>query len=684
MLVKFIKIISIVFVLVVSSASFVGAAQPTAVFPHSTASVPLAQFPEGGATAVSSNHPALVPQTFNSTITVDTVADPTPESTRTTCTYSGSGGYAPGDSCSFRRAIVEASAVPAEQRPVLIAFDLPAADENSAVAGTWIIEIDAVNQLPAVTTVSRFSDPQSLVTIDGSTQPNGRSGAPSVFINSRWSLTFEREQNVLRNLGFFGGGTIQLQETQNVGGDNLVEDLWMGLTPDGQEIIFQDEDVPQLLAGGGIFALSDNNIIRNNLITGANARAIRVDAHDDNAILNNTIGTRADGTVPTYQGIGDRCQAAFIHNPDFWYGGWGIEVTGSSRRAIVNGNRIVGLQDIRNPNDTPPIALFVAGQDHQVSDNIIGRDSSGQKVGVCGLGIDLGSAGGNIEATNNIVTYSRFGYGVQREAGDTAILVSSSEGGVSVRGNLVEMEDGLGELKSPTKALHFAPIVPIALRRYEPAQITSLVTTANETIVEGTIGHGTADNPCIRCYVDFYLDDFDGYQEALAYWGFVQADASGNFTVRFDHPLPADHGLRTVSTTTLFNTLPGFPGGTSSKMSSLWVAPTAIELITPTQIRVNVDEEFIFKVYPEDLFGPVTYRVEAPGAVTPLVEETLSVDTILSDKLVTEFPIRLRWRSASTHTVKVTATTALGSISNSFEIVVGNGGYTVYLPYVRK
>lgn len=676
MFVKLIKSLGFVLVFMMSSVGFVGATQQN--------DFPAAQFPTFTPAGVPQSHPALNLASFNTTITVDTVEDPTPDSARTTCNYSGSGGYMAGDSCSFRRALVEASAVPLAQRPVLITFDLPADAENSEVAGTWIINIDEANQLPAVTTISRFSDPDSMVTIDGSTQPNGRSEGPSIFINSRWSLTFERQQNVLKNLGFFGGGTIQLQETQNVGGDNLVEGLWMGLTPDGQEIVFQNEDVPQLLAGGGVFALSDNNIIRNNIIAGANARAIRIDAHDDNMIIDNIVGTRADGTVPVYQGLGDRCQAAFIHNPDFWYGGWGIEVTGSSNNAVVSGNRIAGLQDIRNPNDTPPIALFVAGSEHQVFDNIIGTDSSGRKAGVCGLGIDLGSAGGDIEAFNNHVTYSRFGYGVQREGGDTAVLVSSSEGGVSVRGNLVETEDGLGELKSPTRALHFAPIVPIALRRYEPAQITSLTVNANETLVEGIIGHGTADNPCIQCFVDFYLDDFDGYQEALEYWGFVQADSDGNFAVRFDQPLPAGHGLRTVSTTTLFNTLPGFPGGTSTKMSSLWVAPTAVDLITPTQIRVNVDEEFIFKVYPEDLFGPVTYRVEAPGAVTPLVEETLSVDTILSDKLVTEFPVRLRWRNAGTRTVTVTATTALGSVSNSFEITIGNGGHQLFLPLIQK
>ncbi|MEM7116088.1 MAG: hypothetical protein AAF614_26845 [Chloroflexota bacterium] len=681
MIVKFARTLGFVFALLVITVAFVGAGQET--------TVSSAQFPTQTTARLDARldgHPTLAPQTFNRTITIDTVDDPTPESARITCTYSGSGGYTAGDSCSFRRALVEAGAVPADQRPVLIAFDLPTDAENTTVPGTWIINIDELNQLPAVTTISRFSDPDSLVTIDGSTQPNGRSDGPSVFINSRWSLTFERQQNVLRNLGFFGGGTIQLEETQSVGGSNLVEGLWMGLTPDGQQIVLQNEEVPRNLAGGGIFALSNNNLIRNNLITGANARAVRIDAHDDNTIVDNIVGTRADGSVPEYQGIGDRCQASTLHNPDFWYGGWGIEVTGSSRNAVVSGNLIAGLQDIRSGNDTPPIALFVAGQDHQVFDNIIGLDGNGRKAGVCGLGIDLGSAGGNIEAFNNVVVYSRFGYGAQREAGDTAILVSSSEGGVAVRGNLVEMEDGLDELQSPTKALHFAPVVPIALRRYEPAQITSIVVNENETLVTGTIGHGTSDNPCIRCQVDFYLDDFDGFQEMLAYWGFIEADDNGNFAVRFDQALPAGHGLRTVSTTTLFNTLPGFPGGTSTKLSSLWVAPDAIELTTPTNIRVNVDEEFIFQVYPEDLFGPVTYRIEAPGAVTPHVEETLSVDTITSDKRVTEFPIRLRWRNAGRSTITITAETALGSISNQFEIVIGDGGsaYQLYLPIIQK
>lgn len=442
------------------------------------------------------------PQTtedFTTVITVNTINDPTPASATTTCVYTAS-GLTPGDVCSLRRAIIDASKRPATDRPILIAFDLPADDANTDVPGTWTIQIDATNALPAVTTISRFDDPNSQVTIDGATQPNGRTDGPAVFVNSRSSLVLERGGNTVKEIGFFGGGTLQLQEVSGIGGSNHVEAIWMGLSLDGQSIVFQDEDRPEQLAGGSIVISSDNNVISNTVIAGTRSPAIKVDAADENTIANNRVGMRADGTVPAYNGSGDHCAPALIHNPATWYGGWGIHVSGSSRKNTVLGNRIAGLQDIRSIQDTPPQALFVGGQEHLVQNNMIGIDAQGTKVGVCGIGIDVGSAGQEVRVWANVVVYSRYGYGVQRIAGDTALLVSSSVGGVSVRGNLIEIDET--RENSPTKAVRFAPIVPIILQRFEPAQIISMTIDADQTTVLGT--NGNQASQCGNCTIDFY------------------------------------------------------------------------------------------------------------------------------------------------------------------------------------
>lgn len=182
------------------------------------------------------------------------------------------------------------------------------------------------------------------------------------------------------------------------------------------------------------------------------------------------------------------------------------------------------------------------------------------------------------------------------------------------------------------------------------------------------------------------IDDFDEFQETLAYWGSATADENGNFGVIFPQALPDGYGLRIVSTTAAFGTIPSHPAGTSSKLSLLYAPPTAVRMVAelPKELQADIEYEFVFQVDPGDLAGPIHYRIEAPGSVEPLIEEIVSVDTITSDKRVTEYRVRLRWRSNGNPTVKATVTTLLGTTTTTYATNVRGGQNQIYLPLVAR
>ncbi|MFZ4663269.1 MAG: hypothetical protein ACOYNY_40055, partial [Caldilineaceae bacterium] len=227
-------------------------------------------------------------------ITVNTSTDLDSGSVTKTCTYTAGTYVAAGDGCTLRRAILEAAARPQSDRPITVQFNLTANDPNKdkEVVGTWTLPIAAT--LPALKT-DTIINKNGQVTIDGDTQPGGRTTGPKIIIATNDnSLQVESTNNVIRNLAFKGGGVIFLKED-----GNTVERIWMGLSDDGQSIIFRTPANPLRMAGGGIHISSNNNTVQNNVIAGAFARAIDIDGGDNNLITRNLIGTRADGTVPT-------------------------------------------------------------------------------------------------------------------------------------------------------------------------------------------------------------------------------------------------------------------------------------------------------------------------------------------------------------------------------------------------
>ncbi|MEZ4622462.1 MAG: hypothetical protein R2867_44140 [Caldilineaceae bacterium] len=245
-------------------------------------------------------------------------------------------------------------------------------------------------------------------------------------------------------------------------GGNTVEEIWMGLTDDGQSIHFREPGNERRMAGGGIFISSDGNTVQDNIISGAFAKAIDINSGNrDNLIQRNQIGTRADGTVPAVAEP-TQCLRSFSYDPQNWYGGWGIAISGSNNTAIQN--RIAGLHILQSANDTPPIAIEIFGANHLIQNNVIGIDSAGAKRGVCGQGIKVAGSGTRI--LDNTIYGSRAGF---EDDDKTVILANESSplfGQITVRRNLTE--DG------PQNVFKFGPVVPTVLRTFQSAKITNI------------------------------------------------------------------------------------------------------------------------------------------------------------------------------------------------------------------
>jgi hypothetical protein len=616
-----------------------------------TAIIPLSQPHPTSATTDSSLNARISQAT--TTIIVDTSEDLDSGSIRTTCTYTQGAIFVPAtDGCTLRRALIEAGARPPEDRPIAITFNLANDDPNRdlEVSGTWTLPIEAT--LPALDTAS-ITDITGDVTIDGSTQPGGRSDGPPIIIDTGdFSLEIESTGNVISNLAFKNGGVIFLKED-----DNTVENIWMGLSDDGASIVFRTPSQPNRMAGGGIFITSDGNTVRNSVISGAFAKAVDIGSNtENNVIRNNLIGTRANGTVPAVPEAA-QCLRSLNLDPQNWYGGWGIALSGSNNQVIAN--RIAGLHRIQTENETPPIAIEIFGSDHEIRDNIIGLDSADSKVGVCGQGIKVSGSGTQI--VDNRIVGSRPGF---EDAEETAILASDTSptfGQISVRGNLVE--DGPGEIYA------FSAGIPQLLRQFQPARITSI----DGQTVSGSNGAGS---PCPGCSIDLYSDDGDDVAEALSYLGEATADASGNFSLTLSQPLPAGVGIRTSSTTRSAGVIGSYLAGTTTEFSKLYLPMGSVAITGPLTGTVGITATFGIEVTPLGATAPYTYTAD----VTDFGSQSLTSENRTISANYT-------WTSPGMKTISITVRNELGEVSSSREIKISGAaddGRTVYLPFVQR
>jgi hypothetical protein len=484
---------------------------------------------------------------------------------------------APNGICTLRRAVLEAGVRPDSDRPIDIVFDIPTSDPNyDPVLGLWEVQIDS----SFIWEINRrfISDDGGQVTIDGATQPTGRDDGPRIMINTNSenspifgrSLEVRTSNNVIRNLGFKGGGQIILYE-----GGNLIENNWMGLRNDGTRLSLASTASSQArrsMARGGIIMPnedSDNNIIRNNTIIGTFERAIRVTSGgDNNEISNNFIGTNASGIVPV-DGTID-CFRDPDYNGKLWYGGQGIQVTGTNNTII--GNVLAGLHVTQAINDTPPIAMEIAGINNLVTDNTIGLDAAGNEIGVCGQGMLIQGTEGLV--TENTLFFTRNGFD-QGDVGtefDAAIIMQSftGQGGgdpdrwMRVWNNLI---DGGDFVESNFHAYRFAgPGVPIEMRQFIPAKVTSI----EGTTVSGTNGDPLPlgpDTSCPNCTIYLYLDDRDDRIEAFELLGTATADANGDWTTTISRLLSGNEGIRTQSESNAPDVMHIYDAQTTTRLS---------------------------------------------------------------------------------------------------------------------
>jgi hypothetical protein len=590
-------------------------------------------------------------------LTINTSEDVN-NSLSTTCSSASDG------KCTLRRAIIEASKLAPDVRPVTISFNLPTSDPNyqREAPGTWTIVVDK-GALPPLKTQS-ITNKLGQVTIDGASQPGGRTSGPKIF----WDLgdtSFEVEstENVIRNLGFINIGSMALKED-----GNLVEDNWMGLTGDGMSIYFRTPgDEKRLALTEGVRISSDGNTVRRNTIVGAFTKAINIDGGDNNIITQNSIGTRADGTVPTVAAQSE-CVASFNYNPQNWYGGWGIGLSGTNN--TVTDNRLAGMQNMRATNDTAPMALEIFGRDHTIQNNIIGIDTddpTNSYTGVCGQGIKVSGQGSNI--LENVIARSRTGFeSNQGDLLDGAILYSDnrfSPGGVTVRGNLV--------FQGPGDIYVFGPEVVQDLRLFRPARITGI---AGTTVTGGNgIDPNGNESECPNCLIDFYLDGRDDNGDALAYAGSTVADADGNFTFTLANPLPDTAGIRTSSTTQSADIIGTLAISTTTKFSGLYTKIASLEIQGPITGTVDTNIPFTFRITPLSLAGPVTYTID----ITNFAQSVQTVD-------LTAPTLNIRWTSDGLKTIAVTTDNGLVSVTDTHTIQIGeiDTNKYIYLPLLTK
>ena len=601
-------------------------------------------------------------------ITVDSSADLADSSNfdNHTCSYtSGAFFYpSPDGKCTLRRAILEAGVRPDGDRPIDIRFNIPTSDPNyDASMQIWEVQIDEsyVWELDR-----RFiTDDGGQVTIDGDTQPGGRASGPKIIVNTNRdnlaifgrSLEVRTSNNTIRNLGFIGGGQIILYEAGNV-----VENNWMGLLADGSGLSLASTATTQAMrsmARGGIILpneKSDGNIVRNNRIIGASERAIRITSGgDNNQILNNSIGMNAAGIVPAPHDAGIDCTRDLDYNTNLWYGGRGIQVTGSNN-SVIN-NRLAGLHTPQSTNDTPPISMEVSGSGHTITGNIIGRDTAANNVGVCGQGMLLQGTGHLVES--NMIAHSRNGFEPTDDGTDfdTAILTQSFSVGsgkwITVRKNRVIDAD---EATHPDHVYRFAsPGVPIELRKFNPAKVTVI----NGTSVSGTQGdNAVVPGPviisaaCPNCQIYLYADDLDGRIEAFELLGEATANGSGNWSATLSRPLTANEGLRTQSMANGNGVIHNFGANTTSKLSDdlYTLAPAELAL---GQANYEVDEDG----------GSIKITVNRTGSASGQV----STEYATNDNTAT--------RGSDYGETSGTLKFENGDISKTFDIAINDDGY---------
>lgn len=505
--------------------------------------------------------PAVTPVT---TITVNSGKD-LDTSDGTTCAGQ------PTQPCTLRRAVIQARNLPAAQKPVLIAFDIPAtADEGyDSTLQIWKIQFAGISS----NANAALRQLNGNIIIDGSTQPGGRPSGPKIFLvgagTGQWDGIKLGENathtgNEIRHLGFQMFKT-HIYATSH---SNVIEHNWFGLHANGTEIVLRGGGANDGSGNTGISVGANltNNAIRHNVFTGIAGVAAAINGNDT-IFANNYIGTTANGTVP-----GKTTDPSLICTQWDWLGGGGISMSGT--RNIVENNVFAGLRINVVAISTQADTIRMGGTYHIIRNNKIGFDAQNNEIGVCGRGIYLLSGTRFNQMTGNQIVEP----GLSAISLNDTPTVSTSDAN-TLRSNTIKRGSPWGQVDGnpePEGAIQLGPGIHAAFRNFKPAQVTVI----DGLTVQGTAGAGS---PCPNCIVELFLDDMDGVVEALESLAVVTANAQGNWTATLSAPLPDGYGLRTTSTSGQHNTIPGMSAGTTTGLSQLYV--TGYDLYLPAIIK---------------------------------------------------------------------------------------------------
>ncbi len=483
------------------------------------------------------------------TIFVDSGTDPDTSDSRTCLTHTP---------CTLRRAIIQARNLPANQKPVLISFNIPATVAEGYISSLqiWKIQFSGISS----TTNAALRYLNGSIIIDGSTQPGGRTTGPKIILvgpgTGQWDglklgETSTQNANEIRGLGF------QMFKTHIYvnSASNIIQDNWFGLSDDGTDIVLRGggEDDGSGNTGISVSANISNNIIQNNVFSGLAGVAAAINGNDT-TFSNNYIGTTANGTVPDKE-----TDPGLICSAWDWQGGSGISVSGN--RNVIENNIFAGIRLAVEPPTIQADSIRLAGDHHVVRNNKIGLDVSNVEIGVCGRGIYLlGGTEFNLLESNKIIFP-----GLSAISLNDTPVVSTSDAN-TLRGNIIKKNTPWGEIEgnnSPEDAIQMTKSLPDAFLYFQPAKVTGI----NGIAVSGTSGDGS---PCPNCVIEIFLEDTDSINEALQSLAVVTANASGNWTATLPLELTSGQGLRTTSTTAQNNTIPGMSLGTTTGLSILY------------------------------------------------------------------------------------------------------------------
>lgn len=498
----------------------------------------------GPAGDIQAKSSAETTDTFATIITVNSTLDPDTSDSTTCLTH-------PADPCTLRRAVIQARNV---EKPVQIAFNIPASGPGyNASLNIWKIQFSGISASSNATL--RYLNGQ--ITIDGSTQPGGRTTGPKIILvgpgTGQWDgiklgETPAQNANEIRGLGF------QMFKTHIYvnSASNIIDSNWFGLSDDGTNMVLRGggEDDGSGNTGVSVAASIINNVISHNVFTGLAGVAAAINGNYT-TFSDNYIGTIANGTVPAKE----TDPSLICLNWD-WLGGSGISLSGNHN--AVENNVITGLRIAVVPPTIQADAIRMSGDYHVIRNNRIGLDVNNAEIGVCGRGIYLlGGTEFNQITSNQIIRP-----GLSAISLNDTPSVSTSDAN-TLRSNVIKKITPWGEISgnpSPEDAIQMTVSLPLAFRNFEPAIVTSI----NGKTISGTSGAGS---PCPNCIIELFLEDSDSIKEALQSVAVVNANASGIWTATLAANLASGQGLRTTSTTTQNNTIAGMSMGTTTGLS---------------------------------------------------------------------------------------------------------------------